>query len=263
MRPLCPLTFEVLAAGLAVLAWAGGSEPASAAPRSSSTPEQRCERIIKADVVALEQAYVLNRFSAYVPAGMLYALRRDVVSTTGGTALEPGQVQLRASKRPRPLVLRANEGDCLEVTFTNLLSPTQEQEGGLPRENGGRLPGHVGGRAGSPAENRLVFPQKVSVDAPRTRAASFHLTGLSLVPIAPEQCPLSAACGGNGSNVGLPEQQGVVFNPGTSGLVRKSFDIGSLARPGQTVVTRWRAATQGTYFAYSTAAPVGGEGDGG
>ena len=38
-------------------------------------------------------------------------------------------MKLRSDKRPRPLVLRANEGDCLEVTFTNLLSPeTNGQE---------------------------------------------------------------------------------------------------------------------------------------
>lgn len=38
-----------------------------------------CPRTVHADVVALEQAYVLNRFAAFVPAGMLYALRDDVV----------------------------------------------------------------------------------------------------------------------------------------------------------------------------------------
>lgn len=45
--------------------------------------------------------------------------------------------------------------------------------------------------------------------------------------------------------------------------MRTRYDIGSLAHPGQTVVTRWMAHKEGAYFAYSTAAPVGGEGDGG
>jgi hypothetical protein len=40
-----------------------------------------------------------------------------------------GEVRLRASKRPRPIVLRANEGDCLEVEFTNLLAPTAQTFG--------------------------------------------------------------------------------------------------------------------------------------
>jgi hypothetical protein len=34
-----------------------------------------------------------------------------------------GKVRLRDDKRARPLVLRANKGDCLEITFANLLSP--------------------------------------------------------------------------------------------------------------------------------------------
>jgi hypothetical protein len=82
-------------------------------------PPPTCERTVTANVVAFDIVYTYNRFGAFNPAGMMYALRRDVVGNT------PGNVQLRATKRPRPLVLRANEGDCLEVTFTNLLSPTR------------------------------------------------------------------------------------------------------------------------------------------
>jgi hypothetical protein len=86
-------------------------------------PPPTCERTITAKVVAFDQIYFYNRFGprggAFNPAGMMYALKRDVVGTT------PGNVHLRADKRPRPIVLRANEGDCLEVQFTNLLSPNQ------------------------------------------------------------------------------------------------------------------------------------------
>lgn len=39
-----------------------------------------------------------------------------------GGVLSPGNVTLRKDKRPRPIVLRVREGDCLEVNFTNLLS---------------------------------------------------------------------------------------------------------------------------------------------
>ena len=38
-------------------------------------------------------------------------------------ALQEGQVKLREDKRPRPIVLRVNEGDCLQVNFQNLLNP--------------------------------------------------------------------------------------------------------------------------------------------
>ena len=231
-------------------------------PSQPQAAEGSCQRVIHADVVAIEQAYVLNRHAAFVPAGMLYALRHDVVPLDAARPLGPGNAMLRPDKRPRPLVLRVNEGDCLQVAFENLLDPQWQEEGGLPPGMGGRLPAHVEASAGEPTSRELVRASKVSVDKPRTRAASLHITGLELAPLAALQCPLNAACGGDGSNVGLPQQQGVVFNPFTSQSVRDDF-LGSLAKPGQKVVTRWRAVKEGTYFAYSTAAPVGGEGDGG
>ncbi|HXG68154.1 MAG TPA: multicopper oxidase domain-containing protein, partial [Blastocatellia bacterium] len=93
----------------------------SATMAAAQTPT--CNRTIKADVVALDQVYTYNRFGAFNPAGMVYALRRDVIPITGST-LSAGNVQLRPDKRPRPIVLRVNEGDCLQVTFTNLLNPS-------------------------------------------------------------------------------------------------------------------------------------------
>jgi manganese oxidase len=88
---------------------------------------QRCERVITADVVALDQTIWYNRFGAYSPAGMIFALRRDVVPTAGNS-LEPGKVKLRSDKRPRPLVLRANVGDCLRIRFENLLAPIKKDD---------------------------------------------------------------------------------------------------------------------------------------
>ncbi|HKY05434.1 MAG TPA: copper oxidase, partial [Blastocatellia bacterium] len=111
-----------------------------------------CNKTIKANVVALDQVITYNRFGAFNPAGMLYALRRDVVSIDGSGGLTPGNVQLRSEKRPRPIVLRVNEGDCLEVTFTNLLNPNP--------------PSSVDG---------------VSVDSTATRKASMHVNGLDYV----------------------------------------------------------------------------------
>ncbi|MFT3779652.1 MAG: hypothetical protein QM772_15500 [Ottowia sp.] len=220
-----------------------------------------CARTVHADVVAIEQAYVLNRHAAFVPAGMLYALRHDVVPVDGSRPLGPGNAMLRSDKRPRPLVLRVNEGDCLQVAFENLLDPEWREESGTPREMGGRLPAHVEANHGEPTSRELVRASKVSLDQPRTRTASLHVTGLELAPINADDCPRDAACGGDGSNVGLPDRQGLVFHP--SSQVKRADFLGSLAKPGQKVVTRWRAGKEGTYFAYSTAAPVGGEGDGG
>ncbi|MBA3440400.1 MAG: hypothetical protein H0T92_11075, partial [Pyrinomonadaceae bacterium] len=69
-----------------------------------------CVRTIKADIVAFDQVFFYNRFGAVNPYGMMYALRRDVVPIDPSRGLTPGNIQLRADKRPRPLVLRANVG---------------------------------------------------------------------------------------------------------------------------------------------------------
>jgi manganese oxidase len=87
---------------------------------------QTCARNITADVVALDQVFFWNRLGAVQPQGMIYALRGDVVSSSSSTtALSAGNVQLRPGKRPRPLVLRMNVGDCLTINFQNLLSPSR------------------------------------------------------------------------------------------------------------------------------------------
>src|SRR5215510_2562466 len=84
-----------------------------------------CKRQLAANVVALDQVFFYNRLGAVNPAGMIYALRRDVVNaSTGkteaqGGVLSPGRVALRDGKRPRPLVLRMNVGDCLTINFQN------------------------------------------------------------------------------------------------------------------------------------------------
>lgn len=100
----------------ALTAAAAGAFPA----RSGA---QSCARTITADVVALDQPVIYNRLGAWDPGGMLYALRSDVVAKDGGTP-GPGNARLRADKRPRPMVLRANVGDCLQITFTNWLAAT-------------------------------------------------------------------------------------------------------------------------------------------
>jgi manganese oxidase len=97
-----------------------------AATAGASTPEApACQRTLRASVVALDQAMWVNRMGATRPGGMLFALAEDVVSTTGTPALVPGHVQLRPGKRPRPLVLRMNVGDCLDLDFQNLLGPAR------------------------------------------------------------------------------------------------------------------------------------------
>ncbi len=105
----------------------------------------KCARTLTADVVALDQVIFFNRLDVFLPSGMIYALRRDV-EPISGTTIGPGNVQLRVDKRPRPLVLRLNVGDCLQVNFTNLLASS-----------------------------------RVDSNQPATRSASMMVDGLSLV----------------------------------------------------------------------------------
>ncbi|PWB65653.1 MAG: hypothetical protein C3F14_05260, partial [Deltaproteobacteria bacterium] len=112
-------------------------------------PAEAKAKTIRADVVAIDQPIVYNRLGAFNPVGMVYALRQDVVILgqaagfpTGqgflgfpdGTPIArtgladsrlAGQVALRPDKRPRPIVLRMNVGDTLEVRFANLLNPSR------------------------------------------------------------------------------------------------------------------------------------------
>ncbi len=99
-----------------------GSTLAPAGPPAPGCAAFAGTRTIVADVVAIDQPLVFNRLGAANPEGMIYALRRDIVPAVGNV-LGPGNAVLRAGKRPRPLVLRVDVGDCLLIHFQNLLSP--------------------------------------------------------------------------------------------------------------------------------------------
>ena len=99
---------------------------------------------VVANVVAIDQVLVYNRLGAVNPGGMIYALERDVVPIEGTTP-GPGNAQLRPGKRPRPLVLRVNAGQKLQINFKNWLSHSAKD------------------------------------DQPNTRTASVHVAGMQLV----------------------------------------------------------------------------------
>ena len=95
---------------------------------ASSASAQTCNRTVTADVIAFDQPFFWNRLGAVQPQGMIYALRRDVTPIDSTLGLVPGNVQLRKDKRPRPIVLRMNVGDCLAVKFQNLLATTPKDQ---------------------------------------------------------------------------------------------------------------------------------------
>ncbi len=90
-------------------------------------PAPVCARTIKADVVAFDQPFFYNRLGAVNPAGMIYALRSDV-KPKSGTTLAAGNVRLKDYKRARPIVLRMNVGDCIQIMFQNLLDPNRADD---------------------------------------------------------------------------------------------------------------------------------------
>ena len=194
---------------------------------SAATHPPVCKNTITAKVSAIEQVYFYNRFGTFNPAGMMYALDRDLVPVDPKTKRAgPGNARLRDDKRPRPLVLRVNEGDCLEVTFTNLLSPERP----LP-ELTRQVPKHATEPPNSSIE-RVTLPMEEESEYPLTRAASMHVNGLSYLNISSD-----------GANVGA--------------------NASSLVKPGQKIVYKWYAEREGGYLLYSMGHPSGGEGDGG
>ncbi len=186
-------------------------------------------RIIHADVVALDQKIYFNRFGSHDPYGMIYALKRDIRSKDGSNVLRAGNVTLRSDKRPRPLVLRANQGDILEITFTNLINPQQpsaESNIGEPANESENIAEPDKNLTNNPCAAQLNSnPAK---DSPATRCASIAISGL----------PTDGT--GNADNTGIHS-----------------------IPPNATTTYRWRAERAGTYQFSSLAAVAGGQGDGG
>jgi hypothetical protein len=138
-----------------------GPTGATTLPAQQQIPA--CLHLIVANVVAIDQVYFYNRFGAFNPAGMLYALSRDVESNSAG------QYQLKQGKRPRPIVLRVNEGDCLQVNFTNRLNdPRPDDNSSATRKASIHVNGldYVGGissdgaNVGTNTPSSLVEPGK-------------------------------------------------------------------------------------------------------
>ena len=134
-----------------------------------------CNRTITADVVALDQVIIYNRFGAVDRHGMIFALSHDVIPRVAGTAIAPGNVRLRNNKRPRPLALRANVGDCLQITLTNLLSTSPSPVGGGGTNNGTRTVAfHVNGlEPTSPASEGLALGVNGASALAATQSSTF------------------------------------------------------------------------------------------
>jgi hypothetical protein len=91
-------------------------EPPTADPQQPAPPACTQANTVKASVAAISQPLMLNRLGAAIPNGLTFALTSDLNPSNQNT--------LRPGKRARPLVLRANVGDCLQITFTNKMQAT-------------------------------------------------------------------------------------------------------------------------------------------
>ncbi len=125
--------FPVRLFSLAVLALTAffSVNPASAAtpPKTQAAVSCTSANTVTANVASLDQPFMLNRLGAAMPQGMVFALVSDIVNSSNNqncsvNKCTAGSVRLRADKRPRPIVLRVNKGQCLKINFTNWLAAT-------------------------------------------------------------------------------------------------------------------------------------------
>ena len=178
-----------------------------------------CKNTVSADVVALDQVFYYNRLGAMNPAGMIYALKADVVDLAGGPNPGPGNAMLRPDHRPRPLTLRVNEGDCLQVHFTNWLS--QNLAGSLPAPVPPNDPPNS-----TPVRND---------DGPATRTASFHVMGLQPKDIVSDASNVGnnpsglVGPGGSLTYTFYAEKEGTFLAYSTAATTGGEGDGGSLA----------------------------------
>lgn len=238
-------------------------------------------RVVCADVAAFDQMLVYNRFGSYNPFGMVFGLRGDLMpanvppsstraehcddedgtdKTFDPSALTPGNVRFKDCKRPRPLVLRANEKDLLHLRVTNYLHPGQPEhsetfcrqkdtpEGTFGRQvrnvvSEGDAPRVAHGEAacleGSKEQEARYASDPEAADWPKTRGLNFAIQGLIAVPspFAPD------------AEESLADLQ---VCQGTRSI-----------EPGEHADCFYEIDRTGTYFLSSNAAPAGGEGFGG
>ncbi|MGX0975086.1 hypothetical protein ACSSVY_000784 [Roseovarius sp. MBR-51] len=245
------------------------------------------ERTVCADIVALDQTLVYNRFGSFNPFGMMYALRRDVVSAdspiksltaddcdalTGVESgipgqpqtLRPGDVRLKDCKRPRPLTLRANVGDILHLRLTNLLRPLEPgvaRPGNAPdlsrdfcKETDpsrfGQLFAVLHDWVSWGSDSEVSHGEATCVEEPVS-------TGVDPA-IGDPNWPLT-----RGANLAI---QGLTaFRLQDGALVEAADACKGLAAipPGEAIDCYYMVEHEGPYFMASTGAPAGGQGDGG
>ncbi|WP_298456718.1 SdrD B-like domain-containing protein [uncultured Cellulomonas sp.] len=106
----------------------------SAAVPGSPTPCTSGQEVRRYAVAAATVDVPFNRWGATLRSARIFVLEQDLAATTHWSrplAADPATDPANNRRlRPRPLVLRANEGECIKVTLTNRMSA--EAAHGLP-----------------------------------------------------------------------------------------------------------------------------------
>ncbi|MQA95089.1 MAG: hypothetical protein GEV11_10745 [Streptosporangiales bacterium] len=154
------------------------------------------------NVAAINKDIVYNEHGDHDPNGVMYALAEDVEALKNGT------------KEPEPLVIRANKGDCVEVTLENRLDPTKMR----PHCFEAIEPGQLATDAARTYPECIDQPPKNEMNVP----------GFQPFPV--------------GSRVGL-NAKGVDYDIGSDGAnVGLNFD--STVGAGESILYRWFAAEE-------------------
>ncbi|MPZ26613.1 MAG: hypothetical protein GEV12_09175 [Micromonosporaceae bacterium] len=174
--------------------------------RLPGNPCQAGAPVREYDVVAFNQDIFYNDMQdsndatfEHDPNGVMYALAEDEAAIRAGT------------KPPEPLVLRANQGDCIEVTLTNNLDPSLMRDHCFEAIE----PGQLALDAANTYPECIDEPPRNEVNVP-----GFFPLGVSpLVSLNPQG--VNYHIGSDGANVGL--------------------NFNTTVRPGQSILYRWFA----------------------
>ena len=224
--------------------------------------DEVCSTTVRAKVVALDQAFYINRLGALQIGGMIFALEHDVRSIDGSSELRPGEVMLRPDKRPRPIVLRMNVGDCLRIDFRNLLAKLPLH---LADSDGNLFPQPVPPNSGyRPNEGFLEAADQCGDRAmqPPTRYAGVHVMGMEPVEAYTTDSDgnlldLLPAIAANGKWTGANDPFGVSGGLTCSVPNAEQPLRSGLAPPGSSITYTLKATAEGSFLLHSAAATVG------
>lgn len=185
---------------------AGRCEFPEAPPSGPGQPCPSAAPVKTFAVAAINKDIIYNNAGDHDPNGLMYALEADLPALQNG------------SKQPEPLVIRANAGDCVQVTLTNRLDPAKM----TPHCFEAIEPGQLGFKDGV-----LTYP--ACVDQPPRNEV--NVPGFKPFPVSarvsmrPQLVDLKAA--DLGTNVwGTPSGWGSTARDGT-------------VAPGQSIQYRW------------------------